>query len=366
MTDLKKTPFYEIHLAQGAVFKDDSGWLMPMSFGDELKEYTAVRNNVGIIDLSHRGKIILSGKEHIKFLQGILTNDVNKLTHGKGLYSTFLTAKGKIISDMRLYHRSQSTLLDIEPGLNERISELLIKNKISYKATIEDWTDKISLMSVQGPQSRKLIEKTLGEKIIDLDEYDFIMREINGAEAMIAKSSRTGEEGFDIYIPADGLDRALWDALVDNGAEFKIIPVGNNALETLRIEAGIPRYGIDMNENTIPIEAGLWHALSFDKGCYVGQEVIARIKWRGHVNRHLVGFDVEGDIIPKREDKVFNGEREIGYTTSSTYSPNLKRVIALGYIRREFKDSGTKVTIHQVDKTNIFAKVVGLPFLKRS
>ncbi len=267
---------------------------------------------------------------------------------------------------MRLYRRSQSTLLDIEPGLNQGISELLLKHKISYKVTIEDWTDRLSLISVQGPLSGKLLEKIVHEKFASLNEYDFIVREIFGIETMIAKSNRTGEEGFDIYIPADGLDRALWDALVDNGAEFKIIPVGNNALETLRIEAGIPRYGIDMNENTIPIEAGLWNALSFDKGCYVGQEVIARIKWRGHVNRNLVGFDVEGDIKPKREDKVFNGEREIGYTTSSTYSPNLKRVIALGYIRREFKDSGTKVTIHQEDKTNIFAEVVELPFLKRS
>ena len=366
MTDLKKTPFYEIHLSQGASFEDNSGWLIPISFGDELKEYNAVRNSVGIIDLSHRGKIILSGKEHIKFLQGVLTNDVDKLSEGNGLYSTFLTAKGRMIADMRVYRRSQSTLLDIEPGINERVSELLIKNKISYKATIEDWTDRLSLISVQGPQSRKLLEKILGEKIIDLKEYEFIIREINNMEAMIAKSRRTREDGFDLYLPIDGGDKLLWGSLIDKGNEFKLIPVGNNAMETLRIEAGIPKYGVDMNENTIPIEAGLWHALSFDKGCYVGQEVIARIKWRGHVNWHLVGLIFEGDNIPKRGDKILNEEREIGYITSSAFSPNLNKAIALAYIRREFKEPGTRVTINSEDKTNIFAKVAELPFVNRA
>jgi len=364
--DMKKTSLHETHLSLGAKLEHFSGWLLPKSFGDEVGEYNTVRNSVGIVDLSYRGKIILSGKEHLKFLQGILTNDVNKLEVGKGLYATFLTPKGRIIADMRLYRRSDSVLIDLEPGLNEKVTELFLKYKISYKVNIEDSTETLSLMSIQGPSSKKLIEKTFGEKIPVMNEYDYITKSINGTNTIIAKANRTGEEGFDIYIQSDGRDKSIWDHLVKNGEEFQIKPVGLLAMETLRIEAGIPRYGVDMNENTIPIEAGLWHALSFEKGCYVGQEVIARIKWRGHVNWHLVGFEIYAKDISINDSKIFDGERDIGYITSSSFSPMFNKVIALGYIRREFNKPGTKVSINTKENKKISAKVVNLPFYNKS
>jgi aminomethyltransferase len=363
---MEKTTLYNIQALQGADFEEFSGWMMPKSYGNVLDEYNAVRNNVGILDLSHHGKVELGGKEHIKFLQGILSNDVKKLEEGDGQYATFLTPKGRIITDMKLYRKGASVLIELEPGLNEKVIELLLKYRISYKADIEDLTESLSLITVQGPNSKRLIEKTLGGKIPDLKEYCFFSGEINGKELLIAYVNRTGELGFDIFISSDGANKTLWESLIAKGQEFEARPVGLVAFETLRIEAGIPRYGVDMNENTIPIEAGLWNALSFEKGCYVGQEVIARIKWRGHVNWHLAGLRIDGDYTPKKNSKIITGEREIGYITSSAYSPKLNKIIALGYIRREFNKPGVQVTIKTESNKTLSAEVSQIPFYNRN
>lgn len=357
---MKKTLLYDTHSSQGAIFDDFSGWLMPKSYGNPLEEYASVRNNVGITDLSHRGKLRLSGKEHVKFLQGMLTNDIVKLEEGKGLYATFLTPKGRMISDMKLYRESDSLLLDLEPGLNEKVRDLLVKYRLSYKANVEDVTESLCLLSIHGANSRRLIQKTLNEEIPELNEYEFLRKEMNGSQALIARANRTGEEGYDVFIPTEGVKTA-WESLAENRKEFGLKPVGLDAMDILRIEAAIPRYGVDMDENTIPLEAGLDHAINYEKGCYVGQEVVARIKWRGHVNRCLAGFEIEGKNLPADGDKIRQGEREIGYVTSSTFSPTLNKIIALGYIRREFIEPETKVIVNTggEDKS---AKVVKTPF----
>ncbi|MER3447070.1 MAG: glycine cleavage system protein T [Candidatus Dadabacteria bacterium] len=363
---MRKTPLYDIHSSQGAVFGNFSGWLMPKSYGAPLEEYACVRNRVGIADLSHRGKLRLSGKEHIKFLQGMVTNDVNRLKEGEGLYAALLTPKGRMISDMRLYRQGESLLLDLEPGLNEKVRNLLARYKLSYKANIEDVTESLCLISIHGPNSGSLIEKVLNREIPGLKEYEFLIKEIDGSQVMIVRANRTGEDGYDIFISTDGV-KTVWESLVGNGREFGLRPVGLDAMEILRIEAAIPRYGIDMDDNTIPLEAGLENAISYEKGCYVGQEVIARIKWRGHVNWCLAGFEIEGEGLPARDDKIRHGEREIGYITSSTFSPILRKIIALGYIRREFIEPGTRVIVNiggedrstEVVKRPFYQKMVG-------
>ncbi len=357
---MKKTLLYDIHSSQGAIFGNFSGWLMPRSYGNTPEEYTSVRNGAGIIDLSHRGKLRLSGKEHVKFLQGMVTNDINKLEEGKGLYAVLLTPKGRMISDMKLYRESESLLLDLEPGLNEKVKDLLVRYRLSYRANIEDVTESLCLLSIHGPNSRSLIQKTLNVEILELNEYEFLRKEIDGSQAMIARANRTGEEGYDVFVSNEGV-KTVWELLAENGKELGLRPVGLDAMEILRIEAAIPRYGIDMDENTIPLEAGLEHAISYEKGCYVGQEVIARIKWRGHVNWCLAGFEIEGKEPPVKGYKIRQGEREIGYITSSTFSPTLKKIIALGYMRREFIEPGTKVIVNMGGE-NKSAEVVKTPF----
>lgn len=361
---MRKLRLHDIHESLGALFREAGEVPVPAAYGDSTAEYEAVRNKVGIIDMSDRGKLRLSGKEHLKFLQGMLTNDVIKLEEGKGMYAAVLTVKGRMLSDMNVYREPESVLLDLEPGLNEKVEELLKKFRLSYKAQIDDITDDLGLISVHGPNAGKLVSSISGVDVSGLEELSHKKARVDTAELLIVKINRTGEEGLDVYAPSDSIE-GIWSVLMDNGKELGVKPVGLDAYNTLRIEAGIPIYGADMDEETIPIEAGIWRALNFEKGCYVGQEVVARIKWRGHVNRHLMGLTMAGEDLPASGDEIFAGEKKIGRITSSVFSPALGRPVALGYVRREFKSPGTEVIIKVKGELSEKAKVSELPFYSR-
>lgn len=336
--------------------------MMPEEYGGWLGEYEAVRKKAGLLDLSARGKLRLAGKEHLKFLQGMLTNDVMKLADGDGTYAAVLTVKGRMLSDMRVYKELDSVLLDLEPGLNVKVKDLLLKYRLSYKATVDDVTDELSLFSVQGPESTNVL-RAAGITIPELKEHGHFKAAMFGMEFICASVDRTGEVGFDLYVPAGGAEE-VWNYLLEKGKSFGLEPVGSRALGILRVEAGIPIYGRDMDEDTIPIEAGIWNALSFEKGCYIGQEVVARIKWRGHVNRHLSGIVMEEGFTPSAGAEIFAGEKKIGTITSPAFSPALGRSIALGYLRREFVEPGTEVDISSPEGTKGKGTVKPLPFVR--
>jgi len=361
---MRKLQLHDIHESLGAVFRYAGGVSVPATYGDTGAEYKAVRNKVGIIDMSDRGKLSLSGKEHLKFLQGMLTNDVMNLEKGKGMYAAVLTVKGRMLSDMHVYKEPESVFLDLEPGLNEKVAELLKKFRLSYKAKIDDVTDNSGLISIHGPNAGKLVSSVSGVDVSGLDELSHTRARLDDAELFIVRINRTGEEGFDVYVPTGSI-QDIWCGLMEEGKDLGIKPVGHDAYNTLRIEAGIPVYGSDMDEETIPIEAGIWHALNFEKGCYVGQEVVARIKWRGHVNRHLMGLTMEGENVPASGDEIFAGEKKIGKVTSSVFSPALGRPVALGYVRREFKSPGTEVIIKVKGELSETARVSELPLYSR-
>jgi len=362
---MNKLPLHDTHLSLGANFTQKGQWLLPGDYGDTLMEYEAVRNSAGISDLSHRGKLRLSGRDHLKFLQGMLTNDVIKLEPDKGMYAALLTVKGRMVSDMRVYKEGDSVLLDLEPGLNTKVSELFKKYRLSYKADIDDLTEDLGLFSLSGPNAKELLFRVLGIPPKDMEEHEHFRADVNTHGVTVVKVKRTPLGGYDLYMPRESVS-SLWGILVSGGQEFGLTPVGFGALNTLRVEAGIPLYGVDMDERNIPVEAGLWNALNFEKGCYVGQEVVARIKWRGHVNWHLMGFVIEGDVVPLPGDEIFLEERKIGRVTSGVFSVALDKPVALGYIRREFKEPGTKVRVksgeHNVRDTQEYAIVSDIPF----
>ena len=359
--EMKNLTLHEKHKSLGANFTQFHGWMLPSDYGDMRNEYDAVRSAVGIADLSHRGKLKLSGKHHLKFLQGMLTNNVENLEPGTGMHAALLTVKGRMVSDMKVYKFEDSILFDLEPGVNIKVGELLTKYRLSYKADIEDLSDTQSLFSLNGPNAMSLVFKVLDLPPREMNEYDHFNAELGGHEVTVAKVSRTKFDGYDIYAPS-GASESIWDLFLSEGQELGILPVGQNAMNVLRIEAGIPEYGTDMDESNIPIEAGIWDALDFEKGCYVGQEVVARIKWRGHVNWHLLGIVLDGNTIPAPGDEIYSGERKIGRITSGVFSPGLNKPIALGYIRREFKEPGTKVTVNSDGDTVSEASISDTPF----
>ncbi len=358
---LGKLPLHDVHESLGAGFVEAEGTLVPLSYGDTGVEYEALRNGVGISDLSDRGKLRLSGKDHLKFLQGMLTNDVMKLEEGGGMYAAILTVKGRMLSDMRVYREKESVLIDLEPGLDVKVGDILKRYRLSYKANIDDLTESAGLLSVCGPLAQGLVADAAGSGSVPRHEFGHVRATIDGCGVTIVKLSRTGVEGYDVYAPSDSLSD-LWKIITERGKAHGIAPVGRAALDTLRIEAGIPVYGRDMDEETIPIEAGIWDALSFEKGCYVGQEVVARIKWRGHVNRHLSGLVLQGELIPGKGSGIFSGEKKIGHVTSAVLSPALGKPIALGYVRREYVEPGTAVMIGFPDGSLAEARVSALPF----
>ena len=239
--------------------------------------------------------------------------------------------------------------------------ELLKKYRLSYKADIEDVTDSMGLFHIAGPFAAELLKKLTGTECEGMEEYDHLSASLDGQSIKLVKIKRTVSVGYDIYADAH-VSASVWDSLLSSGQELGIVPIGFEALNILRVEAGIPVFGVDMDESNIPIEAGLWDALDFEKGCYVGQEVVARIKWRGHVNWHLLGFSVAGEQVPTAGDEVYSDERKVGRITSGVYSPYFKKPLALGYIRREFKDPGTAVSIKSGEDSLSDAVVAETPF----
>lgn len=361
MESAKKTPLHDKHAARGAVFGETGGFFLPKNYGDPEKEIRTVRESVGIIDISSRGKLMLSGPDHIKFLQGMLTNDVKEKNPGTGVYAAILTPKGKMISDMRVFKNEDSVYMDTEPGMGGNIAELLRKFRLSYKAEVLDATEDYCVLHARGSGCGEFIEQRLGINVEHMDEYDHLTCD----EATVMKLNRTGETGFDILFESRRA-REIWDLILENPTAPGLS--GQEALEILRIEAGIPVYGKDMDISTIPIEAGIWNALDFEKGCYVGQEVIARIKWRGRVNWHLAYFAAQQDGCASPGDMLWVKEKKVGRITSSTYSPTLGKNIAIGYIRREFRDFRGEITARGeqcADKIPNTLKIMEKPFYRR-
>ncbi len=332
---------FETHKSLGGVFNDQS---LPKHYGHPIEEYEAVRESVGLIDLSFRDKLKITGKDQCTFLQGMITNDIVGCKVGEGVYAAILTVKGKMLCDMKIYKNDNHLFLDLEPGLGEKVTEILMRHKFMAEIEIENIADTFSLFSLHGPKAKGLIEEVLNMTIPDLSEYAHLTHEKDGAEVFIVRANRTGEEGYDIYIPSTNA-QSYWDSFTQEGKAHQLKVFGLDAMEILRIEAGIPIYGVDMTEETNPFEARLDHALHFNKGCYVGQETIARMKWQGHANWFLMGYELEGEDCPATGDPMFNKDKKVGTISSSIYSPILKKVIAMGRLRKECKEPGTRLTL---------------------
>jgi len=354
------------HRRAGALFGFIGDWEMPQSYGAMEEEYRALRSSVGLCDCSHWGRIFISGRDRGKFLHNLTTNEVLSLKEGEGSYNAILNPKGRMLASFWVHVLKDSLLLEIENQSPEKLIELFLKYKFFSDIRLVDATKTWGTLFLAGPHAPAVARAALGIDFPALAPGGYFTGELEGEPIFFVNRPLTGEPEFAIHTPARELG-ALWARLMQLGAPSVIRPVGQEALEVLRIEAGIPRFGVDMDDFIIPVEAGLeQRAISYTKGCYVGQEVIARIKTYGHVNKHLVGLKIEGNGIPPRESKVFDGGgKEVGWVTSAAYSPGLGRTIALGYIRPQVSTGGTLLSI-QADGEHYKAEVSSLPFSRGS
>jgi folate-binding protein YgfZ len=334
---------------------------MPANYGDPVAEYAAVRDRgAGLLDLSARGRIQLSGSEAVPFLNGLISNDVKALQPGSWMNAAFPNVQGRLLAAVRILNRGEHFLIDTEQATHAKVWALLERFTLAGDFHITDVTSQTGLISVQGAAAGAVIRQTLGESVSAVERERIATQTSEGEEVSVIRATHTGEDGFDIFANAVH-SRSLWDAFRISNAQ----PVGVEALEVLRIEAGLPCYGIDMDETTILSETNLEDAVSFTKGCYIGQEIIARIKYRGHVAKKLTGLGFTEKIELSQGAKVMVAERDAGRITSVIWSPRLERTIALGYVKYDFLAPGTSVRVIQ-DAIEHAAEVTELPFVRGS
>jgi aminomethyltransferase len=347
---------HDVHRERGASFGEIDGWEVPLHYGDPAAEYRAMRERVGVIDRSMLGKVTVTGRDRQAFLQGMLTNDVKGLTAGKGTGAAFLDALGKVMVLLSVYALDDRLLIELPPSFTEKTLERLDHFLISEKVYFEAVYSAFAIVAVQGPAAADLLSRLAGRTLV-LAPYEHVEVAIAGEPVRVIHRREGGVAGFHCWTAA-AHGGALWAAIADVA-----VPVGMQALDTLRVEAGIPWYGHDVDETLIFPETRLEQLVSFTKGCYIGQEVVARVKYRGHINRGLSGMVLEGDRVPAAGARVVAEGKEIGRVTSAVRSFALGRPIALGYVRREHFEPGSPV---DVDDGGVIlqAKVAALPFVE--
>ncbi|MFN8534220.1 MAG: aminomethyltransferase family protein [Dehalococcoidia bacterium] len=331
-----RLPLHDLHRAAGARIIERFGWEIPADFGDSAQETAVVRHDAGLTDRSDRGKILVSGPDRTAFLQALVTNDVTTIAAGHGLQALGLNHKGQIVADFLILPWRGRLVLVVEPGERAFSFAWLRRHKLRAKVELIDETESLGLLSLAGPKAPTVLAGLLGQRF-ELGRDEVIDREFAGMPLLIAGSRDLGVTGFDLFLPREKLGEA-WQALIDSGAR----PVGALAWETLRIEAGTPRYGAELGESTLPAEARIeGRAIDPEKGCYPGQEIVARIRNRGQVNRFLRGIILEGGAPPAPAATIEVSGKSVGTVTSAAHSPALGKPIALAFLRREVQPGET-------------------------
>ncbi len=359
---MKQSRLHTQHAQLGAFFEEITGSTTPAHYGDVAAEHRTVRQAVGIADLSHRGKIRVTGDDRAKWLQSIISNDVLPLQPGQGRYSSILTHKGKMLTYFRVYMQPNTIMLEDVGEIGETTFQAMRKFLLyGTKARMENCAENWGLLLISGPKTSHVIQSAFGVDVTDLKPVNFVTAQIGGNTALVLRTEETGEVDIEILLPADGLS-TTWSSVMETGTKFGIKAIGNHAREALRIEAGIPKAGQDLNEEIVPPEANLESkAFSLSKGCYPGQEVVARMDTYGNVRRKLVGLVLNDSTVPPHGSKLFSGDREVGWVSSAARSPQLNTVIAFGFPLRDFSKPETALTV-EVDGNRIPATVRPLPF----
>ena len=319
--------------------------------------YSAVREGrAGLIDLSPRGRILVNGSEAVMFLNGLITNDMKTLAANSWMRAAFPNVQGRLLAVVRILNQTDGFLIETEAATHDKVVQLLGRFTLAGDFRVTDLTDQTACYSVQGTQSATIMRQVFGDPGAP-DSRQVVRAKINHADVMIIRDTHTAEDGFDLFVERN-LAADLRSTFLSAGVE----PVSDATAEVLRIEAGIPRYGVDMDETTIVTETNLDDAVSFTKGCYLGQEIIVRIKHRGHVAKKITGLTFPDRIEIENGARILSvDDKEIGRVTSSTFSPTLNQTIALGYVKYDYREAGTEVQV-----VNVKGVIADLPFVRGS
>ena len=363
----KRTPLYDRHLALGARVIDFGGWAMPVQYPTGiLEEHRAVREAIGLFDVSHMGEVFFHGKDAVQTVQHLVTNDVTRLKDGEALYTCTCNEDGGIVDDCIVYREHQDEILIVVNASNiEKDFAHFRDHSVGAACAVENRSDEMALLAVQGPKAMALVSSLTGGRIPE-KPFTFIRSSIEGIQAHIARTGYTGEDGVEIFLPSDQAGK-LWDLLLSRGAEHGIKPIGLGARDTLRLEARLSLYGNDIDDAHNPIEAGLGWVVKGEG--YLGQAAIERVKAEGP-SRKLVGFKVVGRGIARHGYPIHRleagdqlGER-VGEVTSGTVAPTVGGAIGMGYVPVALSEPGTRLAVDCRGKPAVVELVKG-PFYKR-
>jgi len=360
---MKRTKFYNCHLKHNAKMVDFAGFEMPIQYSSIIAEHKAVRESVGMFDVSHMGEIIVKGEKALNFVQNVTVNNAAKLDIGKVQYSAMCYENGGIVDDLLVYKVSEDEYMLVVNGANkEKDYEWMLKNNTSG-ADIIDESDDYSLLAVQGPNSRKVVEKVFNQAI-DIEYYSFIKSELFGLPIIVSRTGYTGELGYELYFKGDEKQAdSIWDKIIESGSEFGITPAGLGCRDSLRLEMGFCLYGNDIDENTTTLEAGLGWITKLKKGDFIGRDILVTQKENG-IKKKLVPIIFDERAFPRKDYDIKKDGNVIGKITSGTVSPIIEKPIALGYVNTEFAKEGEELEVIVRNKP-VKAKVTKLPFVKK-
>lgn len=360
---MKYTKLNSIHKQLNAKLVEFAGFEMPVYYSSIVEEHLAVRNSVGIFDVSHMGEIFIKGPDALKFVQKITINDASKLKPGKAQYSAMCYENGGIVDDLLVYKLEDGFMLVVNASNKDKDFEWMKKN-VSENVELFDKSDDYTLIAVQGPKSAETLKSLIDFDIYELKFYTFKEGKIIDVPAIISRTGYTGELGYEIYFEGDeATAQKIWNAIVEEGKKFDIKCCGLGARDSLRLEMGYCLYGNDIDETTNPLEAGLGWITKLDKEYFIGKDALLKIKQSG-ITRQLKGFELIDRGIPRHGNEIFFENKKIGFVTSGTQSPYLNKPIGLGYFDI---NSVNDDAIFEIDNRGkrLKAKFTKVPFIQK-
>jgi aminomethyltransferase len=360
---MKKTRLYPVHEKLGAKIVEFAGYLMPIQYSSIIAEHNAVRDSVGVFDVSHMGEIFVTGEKAKDFVQYITVNDVSKLYPGRVQYSAMCYNDAGIVDDLLVYNFADDKFLLVVNASNIEKDFSWMNENNKFGVTLENKSDEYSLIAVQGPNSNKTLQK-ICDKEINLEYYHFFEAKVAGIEMILSRTGYTGELGYELYFKGDEKTAEhIWNKIFEAGLEFNIKPVGLAARDSLRLEMGFMLYGNDIDKTTNPLEAGLGWITKLNKGNFIGRDVLLKVKSEG-LSRKFVAMLGNDKSFPRHGYEIKADNKKIGEVTSGTVSPVLEKPIAMGYVDVSQAAEGNEVNI-VVRGRETLVKIVKLPFIKK-
>jgi aminomethyltransferase len=363
---MKSIPLRQKHAALGASFTDFGGWEMPVRYSSDLAEHNAVRTTAGLFDISHMGEIFIEGKDAASFLDYALVGAASEIAVGRAKYSLICNESGGIIDDLIVYRLNEASYLVVANASNKDVVFGAFQKRVGgFETEVSDESDSWVLLAIQGPNSVEILGEITSAPISDLKYYAISEANIVEVDCLLARTGYTGEDGFEIYIPVASAE-IVFDALMAAGSKFELMPTGLACRDTLRLEAGMPLYGHEMNEEVNPFQAGFGKVVRLDKpGDFVGKAALTNLS-ESKPSKVLVGLTGEGKRAARADYEIFTegSDTSIGVITSGALSPTLGYPVAMAMVGSDFAEIGTSVNV-DIRGTKTPYKVVKLPFYKR-